>query len=848
MKKLLKVLGGIVIVAAIFGISCQELPTDEGIRDNPYDPEYGDGVENPDTLQNHPPQEPFYPNPEHEASNIATSTTFSWQCYDQDEGDELSYTVHLGTAENNLDMVGQGIPELLFTPENLETSRTYYWKILAMDDHGGETQGDTWSFTTAEAGQQPPAAPSNPSPDDGAVNVSVDDITFSWSCSHPDDLELFYTFLTGAYPIVDSLYEVFTDTTVTSLFFSEAVLPFETTIYWKIIAKDENNRTTEGPIWSFTSEADPGGNRPPNEPSNPNPPDGARDVSLNPRLSWHCEDPDDDPLVYDIYCGTSQNPPLMVSDGSMTSIDLGDLDGETTYYWKIVAKEGGITLMKEPDNGKRNKTNPLLSAFKTKRKVTKKISNISLMDKSGNRKQILSSELDSETPGPVWSFTTLSTVQNQPPDQPDDPEPGNNDNDVATNGINFSWDCNDPDHDPIAYDFYLGMADGALDLLAQDLPSPQYHYFREGQPLFDDTRYQWKIVAKDDHGNETQGNIWQFTTADGGDNQPPRQPYNPSPADGEQDISSPEITLNWDGDDPENDPLRYDVLFGTEQGNLRNIAQDNTNSECVVDTAQPGITYYWKVIAKDDHDNETTGPIWSFTTGVGGGGDNTAVEYDGESGYGMIENVEPYGFIAQQGYWTIEAMFKLESFAQQPEVSTIFIAGRESDKIVLFVTPDDAQGTPEVPTFMVVSNNNAHTIMPGAGNEVTLGEWTHVAAVSQDGIFSLYINGELITTDTTGVGGRISIYAAPIGIGATVIGESNIINGAIDEVRIWSSALTENQIQDRYRQQLTGNENDLEALWQFNEGNGGQFGDSSPTDNGGIIQGQYEWIDADWEE
>ena len=476
------------------------------------------------------------------------------------------------------------------------------------------------------------------------------------------------------------------------------------------------------------------------------------------------------------------------------------------------------------------------------------------MDKSGNRKQILSGELDSETPGPVWSFTTLSTVQNQPPDQPYDPEPENNDNDVApNNSINFSWNCNDPDQDPLTYDFYLGMADGTLDLLAHGLTSPEYHYFREGQPLFDDTRYQWKIVAKDDHGNETEGDLWEFTTTGSGGNQPPNQPYNPDPPDQATEVTIHQPEVSWQCSDPESDQLTYDTYFGIDTLEQWGYDLEWTNFTFGGEDLLENTTYSWAIIAKDDHYNETAGPIWSFTTGDGGGGgDNTAVEYDGESGFGMIENTGPYFemFGNNGGYWTIETIFKLESFAQQPDISTIFFAGlvgRES--IVLFVTPDDAQGTPEVPTFKMASaDGNSHTIMPGAGNEITLGEWTHVAAVSHAGIFSFYINGELISTDTTGLSGEINLTGSPFSIGARVIDQSNYFDGAIDEVRIWSTALTENQIQDRYRQQLTGDETDLEALWQFNEGNGGQFGDSSPTDNGGIIEGQYEWIDADWEQ
>lgn len=81
-------------------------------------------------------------------------------------------------------------------------------------------------------------------------------------------------------------------------------------------------------------------NNSPFAPYNPNPVDNAIDVSINPTLSWDCSDPDGDILTYDIYFGTTNPPSLIESDYSITSYDVGPLDYGTTYYWKIVARDG----------------------------------------------------------------------------------------------------------------------------------------------------------------------------------------------------------------------------------------------------------------------------------------------------------------------------------------------------------------------------------------------------------------------------------------------------------------------------------------------------------------------------
>jgi len=56
-------------------------------------------------------------------------------------------------------------------------------------------------------------------------------------------------------------------------------------------------------------------------------------------LSWSCSDPDGDALKYDIYLGTSVPPPLVMSNHTSTTYDP-ILENNTTYYWKVVAKDG----------------------------------------------------------------------------------------------------------------------------------------------------------------------------------------------------------------------------------------------------------------------------------------------------------------------------------------------------------------------------------------------------------------------------------------------------------------------------------------------------------------------------
>ena len=109
--------------------------------------------------------------------------------------------------------------------------------------------------------------------------------------------------------------------------------------------KDGVARDSSPDIGAYEFIGSGGGNNPPNQPSNPNPGNGTVNQSINTTLSWSCSDPNNDPLTYDVYFGTSNNPPLASGNQTSTSYNPGQLNNSTTYYWKIVAKDnqGGTT-------------------------------------------------------------------------------------------------------------------------------------------------------------------------------------------------------------------------------------------------------------------------------------------------------------------------------------------------------------------------------------------------------------------------------------------------------------------------------------------------------------------------
>ncbi|NOX17554.1 MAG: hypothetical protein GXO87_04640, partial [Chlorobi bacterium] len=70
----------------------------------------------------------------------------------------------------------------------------------------------------------------------------------------------------------------------------------------------------------------------------------------------------------------------------------------------------------------------------------------------------------------------------------------------------LTWQCSDPDEDPLTYKVYFGTNDSPN--YVTTVSSPNYYYGK----LQPNTTYFWRIDAMDNHGHTTEGLLWQFTT------------------------------------------------------------------------------------------------------------------------------------------------------------------------------------------------------------------------------------------------------------------------------------------------------------------------------------------------
>jgi formylglycine-generating enzyme required for sulfatase activity len=181
----------------------------------------------------------------------------------------------------------------------------------------------------------PPGLPSNPSPADGATDQSID-LILSWTGDDVDGDALTYDVYFEA---GDDTPDVLRSNDQTSTSYDPGTLAYSTHYYWQIVAQDEHGASTTGPVWDFTTGSS--ANIPPSVPSEPSPPDGAVDQSIDVNLSWAGGDPDGDAVTYDVYFEAADSTPdvLLCENATSTICDPGTLVTSTLYYWQVVATD-----------------------------------------------------------------------------------------------------------------------------------------------------------------------------------------------------------------------------------------------------------------------------------------------------------------------------------------------------------------------------------------------------------------------------------------------------------------------------------------------------------------------------
>ncbi len=379
--------------------------------------------------------------PLNNATDVTFDATLVWQETIDPDGDILKYDVYLGTEAVPVTIVSKRQTSTQYT-QTLTSGITYYWKVVALDGKDGTSESDIWSFTTLNNGVELALI----SPANAATNITLN-ATLIWQEIIDPDGDVV-------------VYDVYLDTIANpttrvkigqkSTSYSQTLIS-GTTYYWKIVGKYSNGDMLESAIWEFRTMST---NHPPGSFNQTYPVDGAENVTHDDAiLTWQASvDPDGDAVTYDVYLGTSTNPTTIVSSSQIGTSYTPTLNPSTTYYWKIVAKDG---------NG-------------------------------GTYESA------------VWVFYTLSS--NQPPGEFNLISPLNKATNVAL-GTSLTWQASiDPDGNSVTYDVYFGTDPNANQVVSKGQMGTSYSpTLQKGYVYF------WRVVAKDGLGGTRESAIWSFT-------------------------------------------------------------------------------------------------------------------------------------------------------------------------------------------------------------------------------------------------------------------------------------------------------------------------------------------------
>jgi len=212
--------------------------------------------------------------------------------------------------------------------------------------------------------------------------------------------------------------------------------------------------------------------------------------------------------------------------------------------------------------------------------------------------------------------------------------------------------------------------------------------------------------------------------------------------------------------------------------------------------------------------NFPTGNVSSSTTyNVFASGESNALSFNGTNQNAYIST--PTG-LPSGGIMTVEAWVKPNSYPDSDFNGVVSWGARNcSPAGQSFILSMSNTGRPSFAGW-------CNDFVPNTGPSANLNEWNHIAAVINGSTVKLYLNGyEWIST----LSAPQNVTGGYLFIGATDSNGGRSFDGQIDEVRIWNTERTKNEIISNSGTCLAGTETGLTNYFQMEEGSGSTISD-----------------------
>jgi hypothetical protein len=225
----------------------------------------------------------------------------------------------------------------------------------------------------------------------------------------------------------------------------------------------------------------------------------------------------------------------------------------------------------------------------------------------------------------------------------------------------------------------------------------------------------------------------------------------------------------------------------------------------------------WTVLSTDlQSNNDTATYQFSVTDANGFTNSGNQLSMDGTTQYGVVNGSGSLNITGTQ--LTLEGWINKNSTGIRNIISKDSASGNHQYSLYL-------NGTDNL-VFKLQTINGTDSLVSSAF--VPLLTFTHIAATfdGATGETKLYINGEVVGTKF--IFGSIIGNTQPLYIGKDFNTTSTLFGGGIDELKIWDTCRTEDQIRSNMHTRL-GNfaHPNLQAYWRMDEGSGTSLVDAS---------------------
>ena len=398
------------------------------------------------------------------------------------------------------------------------------------------------------------------------------------------------------------------------------------------------------------------------------------------------------------------------------------------------------------------------------------------------------------------------------------PSPVNNSL-INTKSVTLQWQ---PGPFATEHDIYLSdNRDDVVNATSSDPMGPENVYKTRQSAssividgLAPSTTYYWRI---DEVGGSTiyKGDIWQFTVR-------PPTAYDPVPVNGAP-FTDINVQLSWS---PGTGAVSHHVYLGRNMEDVQAGTADTDMGVVDVTSFSPEPleyerTYYWRV-DEDDGTSIHTGDTWVF---------NTAPELPiidpALVGWWKFDEVSGIGALDSSGYGNHGTLYGGLTWVPGKKEGGLDIDGMDGSfvncgnpdslnitaalTLSIWVNTVDAGTSQDDP--IMTKGNSSYVLRDAADNNITFGiydvsmytatypvdgsfngTWHHLAGTYDGSELKLYVDGELQATEAHQ--GSIATNTFAVSIGSDNEQTWMWYNGAVDDARIYSRALTADEVMD----------------------------------------------------